>query len=47
METGLLIVVIGGTADLKLFKDLFKEKFIPPAFIDGSKQEFTNMRQGR
>jgi len=47
MEAGVLIVVTGGTADLKLFKDLFKEKFIPPAFIDGSKQEFTNMRQGR
>ena len=27
--------------------ELFKKRFIPPAYIDGNKQEFTNLRQGK
>ena len=30
------------TAIWKLFSELFKKRFIPPAYMDGKKQEFIN-----
>ena len=27
--------------------ELLKKRFIPPTYIDGNKQEFTNLRQGK
>ena len=34
-------------ADWKNFRESFNKRFIPPAYLDQKKQEFTNLKQGK